>query len=121
LDPQGRPHILVRGFESIGYAHCDGDCRTGAGWKYGILTSFEIGSDQELDITGDALAVGPDGRSHFLAHKPTQLLNQLHSTWYYTCAAACHLTGNWTGALIEPEQNYTYSDLEVKADGTLAA
>ena len=121
LDPQGRPHILVSAFDSIGYAWCGGDCRSGAGWNYGILYSFDVGSSNERAVTGDSLAVGPDGRSHFLMHEPMELFDQRHGTWYYTCAADCHLAGNWTGALIEEEQNFTHADLEVRPDGVLAA
>src|SRR5690554_6733727 len=119
LDPQGRPHILVMGHGTLGYAYCDGDCRVNEGWNYGLLSTFEPFGDTDREISSNGLAIGPDGRSHFLMHAARRLFDQNHSTWYYSCAANCHLTGNWSGSLIEPEQNYTYADLEVRADGVL--
>ncbi len=121
LDPQGKPHILVNGHGTLGYAFCDGDCRVDSGWKYGVLTSFEPYGETDREVSGNGLAVGPDGRAHFLLHGARALIGQVHSTWYYTCASNCHLAGNWSGSLIEPEQNYTYSDLHVRPDGVLVA
>lgn len=116
LDPQGRPHLLIYDYLQIGYAWCSGDCRQGSGWNYGILTSWD---QPDLMVSGDALAIGPDGRAHFLVHGTQGFLSSVHETWYYTCAADCHLRGNWQGALIESQQSFQYPSLHVRSDGTL--
>ncbi len=119
LDPQGRPHVVVGDFMHLRYAHCSGDCRTETGWNYGQLASFD---QSDWTISGDTLAIGPDGRSHFFMHGDSVLFTDgVHTTWYYSCAADCHLAGNWSGALIEPEQNYTHASLHARGDGALLA
>lgn len=119
LDPQGRPHVLVGDYTQLRYAHCTADCRTRDGWSYGLLASFD---QPDWTISGDTLALGPDGRAHFLLHGSTSIFRDgIHTTWYYSCAADCHLGGNWSGALIEPEQNYTNASLHVGPGGVLLA
>lgn len=116
LDPQGRPHILIDAYLELGYAWCSGDCTTEAGWNVGTLASYD---QPDFEITGDALAIGPEGRVHFLQHARRKILNQEHETWYATCAADCHLAGNWERHLIEPEQSFLYPSLKVRDDGVL--
>lgn len=116
LDPQGRPHILVAGSMELSYAWCHGDCTSESGWSSGLLESY---SQPELDVTGHALAIGPDGRAHFIQHASRGILFEEHRTWYSTCQADCHLAGNWQSYLIEDEQSYLYPSLKVRDDGAL--
>lgn len=118
LDSAGRPHILIDGFLDLRYAWCSGDCTTDAGWNVGVLATYD---QSDFEITGDALAIGPDGRSHFIQHASRRILfGEEHATWYGTCAADCHLAGNWERHLIEAEQSFLYPSLHVRDDGVLA-
>lgn len=118
LDPQGRPHILVDDYLGLQYAWCSGDCTAESGWNVGTLATYDV---PDFEITGDALAIGPDGRAHFLQHARREIFSSGHSTWYATCADNCHQAGNWQRQLIEPEQSYLYPSLAVRSDGALVA
>ncbi len=117
LDPQGRPHIVVDDYLALLYAWCSGDCTLAADWNFGTLATYD---QADFEISGNALAIGPDGQVHFLQHARRAILWEEHSTWYATCGSDCHLAGNWQRHLIEPEQSFLYPDLTVRADGTLA-
>jgi len=117
LDPSGKPHIVIGDYLSLSYARCTGDCGSAAGWERGLLTSWD---QPDWQISGDSLAIGPDGQSHFLLHGRSELFSDgPHNTWYYSCAADCQLGGNWRATVIEDEQNYTHTSLHVRGDGTL--
>src|SRR5690625_5107315 len=82
LDPAGRPHVVIGDYFSLSYAYCSGDCSSAAGWQRGLLTSWE---QPDWQISGDSLAIGPDGQAHFLLHGRSELFSDSpHSTWYYS-------------------------------------
>jgi hypothetical protein len=113
LTAEGKPRVLLSAYSEAIYASCDEDCTDDANWSAGVI--LDHGSDKE--ITGEALALDPDGHPHFSIHTYRALfgIGQLPpKTEYASCYAAdCTQADAWEYA---PLSNQIWEDAQLKFD-----
>lgn len=116
LSSDGKPRILLSLFTKTLYATCDDDCTDEANWSQGEVLDHE--GDKE--ISGEALALDPDGNPHFISHTYRAYLGigqKEELTHHHACYENdCTKAGNWTVGEIA-DQTWEESQLEFDADG----
>lgn len=116
LDAQGRPRVLVSAYAKAYFASCDANCGEQASWSVGQI--LEHGGDRE--ITGEALALDPQGRPRFLMHTYVALFGigqKAPETFYVTCDADCTSAASWVQNKMQAEI-WRGSHLRFDANGT---
>lgn len=102
LTADGHPRVLLSSFQKVYWASCDANCTTEAGWT--VSEILDHGSDRE--ISGEALALDPDGHPRFLMHTYRAYLGigqKPPKTWYVTCDDDCDDPASWTYSEIAQE------------------
>ncbi len=102
LTADGRPRVLLSAFQKVYFASCDKNCTSKASWTIGEI--FDHDGDRE--VSGEALALDPQGNPRFLMHTYRALLGigqKPPKTWYATCDAACDQSASWTYSEIAQE------------------
>ncbi|MEI9936693.1 MAG: hypothetical protein WDO69_05670 [Pseudomonadota bacterium] len=102
LDSSGHPRVLLSSFQKAYYASCDSACATVSGWKVNEI--LDHGGDRE--ISGEALALDPNGHPRFLMHTYRAYLGigqKPPRTWYATCDSACDDAASWSYSEIAQE------------------
>lgn len=115
VDAQDRPHVLLSTFNKVFYASCDSDCGDTASWQQTEL--FDHRGDRE--VTGEALALDPNGSPRFLMHTYVAYLGigqKAPETHYVACEGDCHDPAAWTQHKIA-DQIWEGSALRFDADG----
>ncbi|NUO54770.1 MAG: hypothetical protein HOV80_38505 [Polyangiaceae bacterium] len=95
LDADGRPRALLSTFNKVYYASCDADCGEQASWTMTEL--FDHRSDRE--VSGEALALDPNGNPAFLMHTYVAYLGigqKTPETYYVKCEGDCHDPAAWS-------------------------
>lgn len=102
LDVAGRPQLLLSTFHHVYYAVPSGDFRDAASWQVADI----VDHDGKLTVTGEALALDPQGRPRFLMHTPVAYLGvgqKPPETWFASCDDGCLDPNAWTGTKIADE------------------
>lgn len=102
LDSNGHPRLLLSAFQKLYYASCDTGCTNMSGWK--IDEILDHGGDRE--VSGEALALDPNGHPRFLMHTYRAFLGigqKPPKTFYVTCDASCGDAASWTYSEIAQE------------------
>lgn len=116
LDAQGRPRILLASYAKVEYATCDTNCLDPSGWKVGTV----VAHGAEQDVTGEALALDPQGRPRFILHTYKAYLGigqKDPKTYYMTCDADCTSAAAWSTNLISATDIWESSTLRFDATG----
>lgn len=118
LTADGKPRVLLSGFTDATYATCDEDCTDIDNWTSGVI--LEHGGDQE--ITGDAMALDPDGNPHFMSHSYRAFagIGQKDPfTYHATCSSGtCTQASDWTVSQIGT-QIWEEGRMQFDANGAL--
>lgn len=118
LTPEGKPRVLLSGFTDATYATCDEDCTDVDNWSSGVI--LEHDGDQE--ITGEAMALDPEGNPHFISHSYRAFagIGQKDPfTYHATCSAGtCTQAADWTVTQIGT-QIWEESRMQFDANGAL--
>jgi hypothetical protein len=116
LTKDGHPRVLLSAYLDATYATCDEDCSDPENWNADVILTH--GSDQE--ITGEALALDPEGHPHFTVHTYRALfgIGQLPpKTEYASCYADdCTVASAWEYAPLS-DQIWEDAQLEFDAEG----
>ena len=74
--PDGKPRLVLSEFDKAYYASCDSQCTTRAGWT--LTPVYE--HDNDMEVTGQALALDSKGRPSFLMHTYVSFLGWQQKT-----------------------------------------
>ena len=88
LDSSGHHRVLLSSFQKLYYASCDNGCTNSSGWKIDEI----LDHDGDREVSGEALALDPNGHPRFLMHTYRAFLGigqKPPKTFYVTCDAAC--------------------------------
>jgi hypothetical protein len=102
LTADGRPRVLLSTFQKVYFASCDSNCSAQASWTLNEI--LDHGSDRE--ISGEALALDPEGHPRFLMHTYRAYLGigqKPPKTFYATCESDCGEAASWTYSEIAEE------------------
>jgi hypothetical protein len=94
LTKDGKPRAILGTYSSIYYAQCDAGCTDASSWKLSVIDDHQ----GDRDVTGQALALDPQGRPRFIEHTYLAYLGvgqKPENTWYMQCDADCNEAGNW--------------------------
>jgi hypothetical protein len=95
LNANAQPHILMSTYQHIYYGSCETNCTAPSSWTVSIIKEIPNG---DIEVTGEALAIDPQGRPRFVMHAYRALFGvgqPTPATWYMTCDADCHSAANW--------------------------
>lgn len=102
LDKDGHPRVLLSAFQKLYYASCDAGCTSISGWTVDEI--LDHAGDRE--VSGEALALDPNGHPRFLMHTYRAYLGigqKPPKTFYAACDAHCNLASSWTYSEIAQE------------------
>src|SRR6478735_11228439 len=102
LDANGHPRVLLSAFQKLYYGSCDSGCTSESNWKLDEIMDH----DGDREVSGEALALDPNGHPRFLMHTYRAFLGigqKPPKTWYATCDSACGNANNWTYSEIAQE------------------
>lgn len=95
LTQDGAPRVLLSSYQFVYFASCDEDCTDADNWKLLVI----LDHDSEQEVTGEALAIDPDGNPHFILHTYRAFLGigqQPPKTFYASCYADdCLVSDAW--------------------------
>lgn len=116
LDAQGHPRVLLNAFHKVYYATCDADCGEQASWTVNAIHDH----GGKLEVSGEALALDPQGRPRFLMHTYRTYLGigqGAPQTLWASCDASCGEAASWSFTPMQTE-NLEEGHLQFDADGT---
>jgi hypothetical protein len=116
LTSDGRPRILLSSYQRLYWAECDAGCGERANWKLSEILNH--GSDRA--VTGEALALDPQGRPRFVMHTYRALFGigqKTPETLLAQCDAACEAPTSWRYDVIAKDQIWEGSTLRYDAKG----
>ncbi|HVJ91193.1 MAG TPA: hypothetical protein VM580_15425 [Labilithrix sp.] len=102
LDKQGRPRVLLSSYSKIYWASCDADCGEQASWSVSMI----LDHNAEREVSGEALALDPEGRPRFLMHTYRAFLGigqKAPETLWVACDANCGSPESWKQSVIQTE------------------
>jgi len=102
LDKDGHPRVLLSAFQKLYYGSCDAGCTGVSGWAIDEILDHE--GDRE--VSGEALALDPDGHPRFLMHTYRAFLGigqKPPKTFYAACDVNCGQATSWTYSEIAQE------------------
>lgn len=117
LTKNGKPRVLLSAFSDLTYASCDDDCTDEDSWQSDVILSH----DNAKEVTGEALALDPQGHPHFTIHTYRALfgIGQLEpKTEYASCTAEdCGDADAWQYTPVS-DQIWEDAHLMFDAEGT---
>lgn len=117
LTKEGAPRLLFATFISTYYAECDADCGQSASWRMGKIV--ELGAN--LDVTGESLALDPQGRPRFLQHgryTPGNFFDPpVRDTSLASCERDCTRPESWRFDVIAKDEIWRSGSLRFDAQG----
>jgi hypothetical protein len=121
LTSDGKPRVLLSMFTKAVFAACDNDCTDQDNWSSGEILNYRDEGQIDREISGEALALDPDGNPHFISHTYRAYLGigqEKQLSHHHACVAAdCTDVSNWTEGVIAT-QTWEESQLEFDAEGT---
>lgn len=102
LDAQGRPRVLLSSYSKLYWATCDANCGEQASWT----TSIILDHHGDREVSGEALALDPQGRPRFLMHTYRAYLGigqKTPETLWVACDAQCDKAESWTQSVVQTE------------------
>lgn len=115
LTADGKPRILLSSYSQVYWGSCEANCGVRASWTFASILNH-AGKKQ---ITGEALALDPQGRPRFLMHTYRALFGigqEAPEESYAQCDQACENPANWRYTVIEKEI-WDGSNLRIDAQG----
>ena len=94
LTADGKPRVLLSTLLHVYYAQCDASCTESRNWT----TSVIVDHQGAQDVTGQALALDPQGRPRFVMHTYLAYLGvgqKTPRTWFAQCDANCNEPSSW--------------------------
>lgn len=116
LDAEGHPRVLFSAYSKIYYGSCDSDCGNRESWSYAPI--LDHGSD--LEVTGQAFALDPQGRPRFVLHTYLTALGIGQGdpvTYWVSCDSDCTNPNQWTKSAIQPTDIVSYATLAFDPQG----
>ena len=116
LTKDGHPRVLLGGSSHNYWAECDQSCDERANWQYGEIQNHQ----GDLDITGEALALDPEGRPRFLIHAYRALFGigqKTPQTSLAQCDADCTKPESWRYDVIAKDEIWLGSSFLYDATG----
>ncbi len=121
LTSDGKPRVLLSMYNKAAYATCDDNCTELDNWTIGEILNYNGEGAIKKEISGEALALDPQGNPHFISHTYRALLGigqQEQLTHHHACVDGdCTVAENWTAVEIAT-QTWEESQLEFDANGT---
>lgn len=102
LDAQGHPRVLLNAFHNVYYATCDANCGEQASWTVNAIHDH----GGKLEVSGEALALDPQGHPRFLMHTYRTYLGigqGPSKTLWASCDADCGNASAWTTTQMQDE------------------
>jgi hypothetical protein len=102
LTADGRPRILLSSYQQVYWGACEANCGVRASWTFASI----LNHGAKKQITGEALALDPQGRPRFLMHTYRALFGigqEAPEETYAQCDQACETAANWHYTVIEHE------------------
>jgi hypothetical protein len=115
LNQDGQPRVLLSTATKVYYASCDAGCDSSDGWQ----TTEILDHAGDREVTGEALALDPEGRPRFLMHTYRAFLGigqKPRLTFYVSCDDDCHEPASWTASQIAT-QTWEGTHLRYDAEG----
>lgn len=94
LTPDGKPRALLSTLLHVYYAECNERCSDESQWTTTLLVDHQGAQD----VTGQALAMDPQGRPRFVMHTYLAYLGvgqKAPRTWFAQCDAGCNEASHW--------------------------
>lgn len=116
LTSDGKPRVLLSTLLRVYYGQCDKDCGEKSNWTITAIDEHQ----GDRDVTGQALALDPQGHPRFIEHTYLAFLGvgQLApKTWYVTCDSDCNSAGSWQRSEIYADKIWYKSQLKIDAAG----
>ncbi|HEY0253884.1 MAG TPA: hypothetical protein VGC41_20280 [Kofleriaceae bacterium] len=116
LDRTGHPSVLMVTGAQVLFASCAGDCSQQGAWT----TTELFKNNLDLDITGEAFALDPQGRPRFLMHTAIAYLGigqKPPKTEWVACDANCGSASSWTRSTLSDTQIWGHSTLRFDPTG----
>lgn len=117
LTSDGRPRVLLAGALHNYWAECDAGCDDRASWSLVQIQDHH----GDLEVTGEALALDPQGRPRFLFHTYRAVLGvgqKTPQTSLASCDANCSLPASWSFAAIAQNELWVGSSLAYDGAGS---
>ena len=116
LTRDGKPRALLSTLLRVYYAECDANCSDEASWS--VTPIIEHQGDQ--DVTGQALAIDPEGRPRFIMHTYLAYLGvgqKPPKTWMVGCDEDCTSADSWQQFEIAEDKIWYRSQLIIDDSG----
>ncbi|MDB4973876.1 MAG: hypothetical protein JWN48_2217 [Myxococcaceae bacterium] len=116
LTADGKPRVLLGSYAKNYWGECDHGCGERANWRFGEIQDH--GGD--LNVTGEALALDPQGRPRFLIHAYRALFGigqKTPQTSLAQCDADCTKPESWRYDVIAKDEIWERSSLQYDAAG----
>lgn len=100
LDREGRPRLLLSSYTKLYWASCDANCGERTSWS----TSVVLDHEAKREVSGEALALDPQGRPRFLMHTRRALFGigqDPPETLWVSCDDACEKPQSWTQSVMQ--------------------
>ena len=94
LTPQGKPRVLLSTLLHVYYAECNDNCSQSSQWTTTLLVDHQGAQD----VTGQALAIDPQGHPRFVMHTYLAYLGvgqKPPRTWFAQCDNGCTQPSSW--------------------------
>lgn len=115
LTESGQPRLVLSEFNQVYYAACDADCTSRSEWTVTPVVDHQ--SSQE--VTGQALALDPEGNPRFLVHTYVAMLGigqEDPETFLVSCDSGCDDADAWTSSKIA-DDIWQYPEMRIDGDG----
>lgn len=116
LDADGHPRVLLSSYLSVYWGACDEACGERASWRFAKI--LDHGGDRA--VSGEALALDPQGRPRFLIHTYRALFGigqKPPETLLAQCDAECDQPASWRLDRIVKDEIWEGSHLRYDAAG----
>jgi hypothetical protein len=116
LTADGKPRILLSSYSQVYWGACEQNCGVRENWTFASI----LNHNGKKQITGEALALDPQGRPRFLMHTYRALFGIGQETpeeTYAQCDAACENPASWRYTVVETGEIWDHSNLRFDAQG----
>lgn len=116
LTADGRPRILLSSFANLYWGSCEQNCGVRESWTFAMILKH----DGKQQVTGEALALDPQGRPRFLMHTYRALFGigqDKPEETYAQCDSACENPANWRYTVVSDGEIWDHANLRFDAQG----